>query len=360
MNKYVEQYIKTKRVTSHISHPITDEVVKGLEEVVNEYGDTVFTRGKSVLSARTIGDTIPTMIANDVSSIVENLKAIPTVARNSLKHYELLYGQNAESCYAEKIKKSVNSLDTFIARHGEESGRDKFTDLISKKKKQNTLGGYIERYGDEQGRILHLEYVNKCKKSHTIEGYIEKYGISEGSALFEKLYEVPRLCLERMIDKYGDEGVHKYAEIRSRINKFKGARASNESLTIFLPLLEEIQHLTTYIGYEDKKEYFLWNLDDREFYQYDLFIKELNLIFEYNGEHVHPRMDRLTEDQIRDWRCAWTGRTAKEAAEYNNRKKVTAEKTGISVVELWRGDGVEFNLSLARSIIQSKMKEVNV
>ena len=91
MNKYVEQYIKTKRVTSHITHPIIDEVIIGLEEVVNEYGDTVFTRGKSVLSARMIGGTIPLMIANDVSTILANINAIPTECGFKAEVIDILY-----------------------------------------------------------------------------------------------------------------------------------------------------------------------------------------------------------------------------------------------------------------------------
>lgn len=307
-----------------------------LEEIGKKYGFPPDTS----LSKRTI-DHIPVFLKYKLYDICDRIEKIKLCRRNSQEHYIFLFGnKEGHKRYEMRTKKCSNNLERYIEKYGEEKG----TEIFQKNnlKRGPTLKNYIRRHGEEKGTEEFEKYKKKCSFSHKIEGYIEKYGEEQGTEIFNSLYSTPRLCLERMIDKYGEEGILKYAEIRKNISKkFQGGRASKESLEVFLPILQKYLDLKYYIGYEDNREYYLWNIEHKEFYTYDLCFPDFNLIFEYNGEHVHPNKFKLTDQEWEDWKCAWTGRTADEAYNYDERKIKTANTNGFKVVVLWRNEGID-------------------
>ena len=188
MNLYVLNYIKTKRVTKKLSVSLTLEQLNGLADVVNVYGITAFIRGKSPLSSRIIEDTIPTMLANGIASIVENIKALVDVNKNSYQHYQLLYGNNAQYVYNQRTNKSMLTLENFVARHGEDVGKEKYNALLQKRSLQNTKESFVLRYGEDVGKEKYLKYKQKLTYKNTVEWYIEQYGPNVGSQLYNKRY----------------------------------------------------------------------------------------------------------------------------------------------------------------------------
>ena len=60
-------------------------------------------------------------------------------------------------------------------------------------------------------------------------------------------------------------------------------------------------------------------------YSYDYTILPLKLIFEFNGNHVHPSKELLGE-KWNTWKCAWTGETADEKHSMDMEKISIAEK----------------------------------
>lgn len=188
MNVYVEKYINTKRVTKRLNAPLTIKQIEGLTKVIEEYGVTAFIRGKSCLSPRAIEDTIPTMLANGISTIVENLAALKNIPRNSYAHYELLYGENAKSIYTQRTTKSLISLDGFIKRHGKEIGTEKYKQLLQKRVTQNTLEGFIKRHGKETGEEKYFDYKMKLQYKNTLAYYIENFGEDLGERMYQERY----------------------------------------------------------------------------------------------------------------------------------------------------------------------------
>lgn len=187
MNTIVTKYLNRNSIKQKVTVEITDELIRRLQLVVDEYRDDVFNRIKSPLTSRTINDTIPTMINNDIKDIVENLKRIPTVARNSLEHYKLLYGDNATGVYAIRAKRCSTSLESFIIRHGETLGLQKYNDFIVKSRDQNTLEGFISRHGDS-GHEKFAHYIERCSYTNTLAYYIEVHGEDAGFSLYRERY----------------------------------------------------------------------------------------------------------------------------------------------------------------------------
>jgi hypothetical protein len=191
MNPIIEKYIKTKRFTDKVDRELTLNEIESLEKVIEKYGDTVFTRKKSVLNDRIINDRIPSMIKYGVLTIVENLEKIKTVRRNSLEHWRLFYGKHADKMYEERNKKSIQNEENFIERYGETEGK-RLWNLTSKKKSTSmnnsqTLDWYINQYGKDVGEQKYNDSVINKSKRHRLEGYIEKYGEEDGIEIFKEV-----------------------------------------------------------------------------------------------------------------------------------------------------------------------------
>lgn len=349
----LDKFISKKMFTNILGedYKFTDADITAIKEFGDEYG---FPPNSSV-SQRTVGN-IPSFIKYGLHNIVERIELISKCKRNSLEHYKLLFGDKlGEEKYKTRSQKCANTLDRFIEKYGVDNGTKAFNDANNKR--GPTLENYIRRHGKTDGPRKLAEYKAKCSHSHTVDGYIEKYGDEIGKQKFDELYRIPRLCIERMISKYGDEGILKYAEIRQRISsKFKGARASQESLNVFLPVIDKFPDTKYHIGYYDKNEYYLWNTTDNEFYTYDLCFPEISLIFEFNGEHVHPDKEHLTDDEWNKWICPWTGKSADEAYAYDMRKHKTAIENGFSVYVIWRKQPVESAIEHITQIISERHK----
>lgn len=188
MNPYVLKYINTKRVNKKLSTPLTASQLEGLANMIEVFGNYVFTRNKSSLSSRIIENTIPTMLANNISTIVENIKQLENVSRNSYEHYQLLYGDNAQKIYTERTNKSVRTLDNFIRQYGESLGTKKYNNLLQRRSTQNTLESFINRHGKEIGAEKYYQYRQRLKYKNTVESYIELYGPDIGEQLYNERY----------------------------------------------------------------------------------------------------------------------------------------------------------------------------
>lgn len=359
MNTVVKEYI-SRKIFNNID--ITPEIENKLEEVVSYFGNNAFNRNSKILSARIINDTIPLMVKHKVSCIKTNIKLLDSVKRNSLEHYKLIYGPDATDMFNVRNSKCLNTLDGFVARHGLDKGTEKYNNKKLKDKTKNTEDHFVKLYGAAGIDKFNTLKENR-KNCRTKDWYVEKYGTDIGLQKFLEIKSTyPRLCLEKMIAMYGEAGILKYAEIRQRINNsFKGARASTESLDVFLPIMlycESIKINNVYVGYKDLKEWFLWNVKDNEFYTYDFYIPDLGLIFEFNGEHVHPNKESLTDTEWNNWRCAWTGVTADIAYAHDLRKLETARNAGIDVISLWRADGITANIEKCKTHINARITNV--
>lgn len=188
INDIILSYLNRKFIRNKLKVNITEETIQSLSSLVNDLGENVFNRNKKLLTAKTINETIPTMINNKVKDIKSNLDKIKLVKRNSLEHYKLLYNDNAETVYNERTQKSLQTKNNFIKRHGIEKGEMLWKKYSLNKSKQNTLEGHIKRYGKTIGIKTFKKYSDRQRFTNTIEYYIEKYGLEMGPIFYKDRY----------------------------------------------------------------------------------------------------------------------------------------------------------------------------
>jgi len=183
----VERYINRSSFRKK-TKVLDEQIIKSLEEVVLYFGKDIFNRNKSIFSQQIIENTIPTMINYGIMDIKEHLIKLQTVKKNSLEHYQLIYGTVAENIYKEKTKKSIQNKDNFIKRHGNKKGIQLWNEYYEKKQKQNTLDFFKERFGDTIGNIKFQQYIERQRYTNTIDYYVEKHGKQLGRELYYQRY----------------------------------------------------------------------------------------------------------------------------------------------------------------------------
>lgn len=184
----VKKYINRKGIQQKLEVKVNNTILKSLEEVMLHFGKEVFTRHKSNFSQQIIENTIPAMINNGITDLKANLITLKSVRRNSLEHYKLIYGDNAEKVFEERTEKSLQTKNNFINRHGEEKGSKLWEEYSKTKSKQNTLDGFTERFGEELGKQKFKEYSDRQSYTNSLQYYIEKYGEDHGEELYYQRY----------------------------------------------------------------------------------------------------------------------------------------------------------------------------
>ena len=209
----------------------------------------------------------------------------------------------------------------------------------------------IDKHGEEIGLQMIQERNNKWLIS-----------LKENND-WDELSNKKSVTLEKMIEKYGENGIHKYNNWKKKIAQSKTnfinrygeveglekfydmieKRSSNynftsvESLVCFKPILDLLdeQNINYYVGEPNNKEYFLKSGDNIFFY--DLTIPSLNKIVEYNGVAFHPRKswDRIKWD---NWLMPFKNLSADEKYLLDCNKNNVAKNNGFDLLEVWSDD----------------------
>ena len=186
-------------------------------------------------------------------------------------------------------------------------------------------------YSEEEAKKLQSER----QTTFTLEKCIKKYGEVEGRKRFE---ERQRRWVKNLFDSMSKNGTYNNT-------------ISRESLKLFEPVYNGIKNkYTCYIGLKDE------NISEFRisYYSYDFTIKELNLIFEYNGEAFHPN-PAWDKEKWNSWRQAFTEKTAEEYHTYYMQKIKAAEDCGFKVIQLWSSETMENNTKIIMNAIQAKI-----
>lgn len=224
----------------------------------------------------------------------------------------------------ELSKSKAVTLQKSITKYGEEDGTKRYNNWIEKT--NQSKDAFITRYGEEIGLSKYIEKNKKVGYANTKEYYLERYG--------EK------------------EGLSKWKERLDKISVSQG-KASQESLNVFLPLLEIYRNkFTCYLGYDGYNEWFIWDNDSNEQRRYDFTLREAKLIIEYNGETFHPNKNTLTESEWNVWVSPFTKETADEVYCKDREKIRIAIENGFKVLELWSSASVEENIKIAQRFIE--------
>lgn len=186
-----------------------------------------------------------------------------------------------------------------------------------------------------------LKLLKERQKTFTLEKCIEKYG-EEGINIFKNRQAQWRKSLDDRYDK------HTQNQWRA-----KGAYVSQESLKLFKPFYEQLKNkFTCYLGLGKGENEFTLFTEDNHIFAYDFTILELKVIFEYNGEHVHPNPE-WSEERWNNWRHCFTGETADTVIKNYHKKIQLAEKAGFKVVQLWSSKSFEENSKIITCCLSS-------
>jgi len=313
---------------------------------------------------------------------------------SSKEAHILRYGEEGIRIYNEKCKKDGfrNTLEGKIDLFGEEEGRKRYYKQNKANSISSTLEGKIEKFGEEEGRRIQEEMNKKRSYCCSKEGLYKKFGDKAS-----KIIESKRITKDKLILKYGKDKANDIVkrktvyfndpitylkekfglsgldatvewhrrhssvqynnteEIIQRIkqieieHELKNTRhdASNESLILFLPIIEYVKE--TYdigeddikIGYKNSKEKIIY-YTERNFYKYDFCIEKLNIIIEYDGVFWHV-LDERTNPISKN--------TKSNELEYQRKKDNVAVRNGYDIFRI-RSDQ-ENKFEMTKGIIKN-------
>lgn len=261
-------------------------------------------------------------------------------------------------------RQSTTSKKSFIKRFGEEEGLKKFDNHFNnihsqvKGQSYNTLESFIQKYGNDEG--IRKFRVAKELGAHTLENFIRRDGELEGTVKYEKWKQSTARTLENFQKTYGiEEGTERYKNYRSNFGGAFG-EASKESLLIFEPITKYLTELgfgeELYYGANGKKEYFLYDSKNDNFYLYDFTIRSAKIIIEYNGLTYHPCKSRLTESEWKNWKEPYSRMSADEKFEKDQAKINFARKQGFKVLEIWSDSTPEENIKIIETFLKVNLE----
>lgn len=242
--------------------------------------------------------------------------------------------------------------------------------------------GWSEEYAIE--KISEIQRSNSKKSAEKMTddrltsqiGYWLKQGFSEEESQKKVSERQSTFTLERCVEKYGEEkGKEKWEERQSKWQKTLNERynleemlewkkkgflstksASKEAVNLFLPFYKEYKDIYKCFLYtEGSKEFILKDESLGHCYFYDFTIEDLKLIFEYNGEHVHPNPD-WDKEKWNSWRHCYSRKTADEIYSKYKIKIRFAEQNGYKIIQLWSSTPKKENKQIIRDEILARVQ----
>ena len=241
------------------------------------------------------------------------------------------------------------TLNILQKRYGKEEGKKKFEDYKKKQAYSNSFEYKQKKYGWTK------EQYDEFNKSRaiTLENLQKKYGKKEGKKRFEDYREKQAYIgckLEYFIEKYGEQAGYDYYQEIGR-KKAKGtlnngySHYSKNSQSYF----NKIKNYLFDIGHNFNMNYATNNgeifiQDDNNTYFYDCYIKELNLVIEYNGDywHANPKKYKST-DIIRD-------KEVSDIWKYDKYKESLVKENHYNIEIVWESEEIEPEILLKKYI----------
>lgn len=230
-------------------------------------------------------------------------------------------------------------------------------------KKMNTnIHYWLDKgYSEDDARKI----LSKRQSTFNLEKCISKYGEDEGYKIWkdrqlkwynktkDKLSKGDYLKFDSILREFnGDENIahQKFVERVININKSNFGKASKRSLKIFNQIIDicSKNDLEYNVGIDGNSEYYLYDKETKKIYFYDFTIRELNLIFEFNGKLFHSKHREESKYNI-------IGVDIQKKYDIDSVKKDLAEKNGFEVVYLWEEDGFESNIKKSISTIRDRL-----
>jgi hypothetical protein len=195
-------------------------------------------------------------------------------------------------------KKDSMSLKFHLRKYGKEEGIKQFNNR--KLNVLNDLDSLKAKYGELEGIKRYKEKIKKLSYNNTLDGYKERYGELEGIKRYNEWTKKISISQETFILKYGEkEGQERYKKWLVGITSNRKLTYSKESNNFFKTIEGIFPDLTFLYG---KNERFIYdkdnNLNGQKIFFYDCYVKELNMLIEYDTPIYHPSPVYLSKEEI--------------------------------------------------------------
>lgn len=369
-----------KRYTKNVKVEHLSTLYNKYCEFIQHYADDVFPTTIGIIfgwSGKS-SNTIDYYIERGWTKEDAEIALINRQRTNSIQY--IMNKHNVSEAEASEIVsyRAAKGTLTAISNAGSrERYKQKKRDTLQKMQESKALsaGMSVEEYRKEHNCKNLLNYRkqvetgerNRAKTNTSLEYYLGK-GLSVAEATIARSARQRTFSLSKCIEKHGEtigrsifsERQRKWQNTlnsKSEAEKWdilsrkiaNGAFVSTASETFFNAVEDQVD-LTNYTIYRGQAEYYI--NDDGKFWKYDFTIKELKLIVEYNGTHVHPKPDSLS-----DWKHVFTKETKNECMKKENAKRLAAEKRGFKVEYVWSDDSHNDSVTKIVEVINQLQKD---
>ncbi len=213
------------------------------------------------------------------------------------------------------------------------------------------------------GKKYHKKRIEKGKEFLTVRQL--KYWINKGLSIEDAKLQLRKIqdtrSLKSYIERYGKEGIIKYNEtikkwlftlnnksdeekldiLIRKTKRFK--RYSKKSIDLFTNVLNFIKekHQKEFNIFLGENEYFIYDNEKKKINFYDLTIKDLNLIVEYNGIMFHPNKNLLSSIEWKNWKNIYSKISADEQFKKDNYKEKIAKENKFNYLIIWENESYE-------------------
>jgi len=191
--------------------------------------------------------------------------------------------------------------------------------------------------------------LQKIQDTRSLDHYIELYGAERGLLKFK---ETTKKWLNTLNNKSEEEKLDILIRKTTRLKRY-----SKKSINLFNEVFKELKNNHDIIFnkiYMGEKEFFIYDHENKKINFYDLCIKDIKLIVEYNGIMFHPNKNLLSEKEWNTWYNVYSGKTADEQKIIDNYKQQLALSKKFNYIIIWENESFE----QSKNIIINKILEI--
>jgi hypothetical protein len=270
-------------------------------------------------------------------SLNPNLKEINYLKGSSNRYTFYLDKINPITNKNYSIKEAKNKIFLKQSKAGKNANNGK-----TKASYNNCIEFWIKKGFSKNEAILQL---SERQRTFSLEKCILKHGEIEG----EKIWKNRQIKWQNILNNKPEEEKEKI--LYKKLKNFNFY--SLQSFNFFLKIEDIVKKIfDNFKFYYGKEEYFIYDKNHKRIFFYDLCIKELNLIVEFNGSHVHP--NPLTRSE--NWINVFTKENVQQCENRDNFKNEIAKAHGFDVIVIWDTDDLEEKINLLSNLIINKIK----